>query len=113
MNSRNMTGMIGWAAVFLLLSAIVISFLFTKTELVNGQVVDAGYASDSDSVSTFKVGDAPPQDAVSIEHFYLVLEVKGKPYSYTVEYDTYRKAMTGQASFRMWCTPLSCSLIEK
>jgi hypothetical protein len=112
MNSKNMAGVVGGAAVLVLMIALLVSFLFTTTEFVEGNVVDAGYVTEFETVSTFKEIHGPDGEASAVKSFYLAIEVEGKASSYTVAYETYIKAMTGQTVFKMWCTPFSCTLLE-
>jgi hypothetical protein len=112
MNSKNMASVVGWAAILVLVISLLISFLFTTTEFVKGKVVDAGYVTEFETVSVFKENNGPQGEAAAIESFYLVIDVKGKTSNYTVERENFRKAITGQTVFEMWCTPFSCSIIE-
>src|SRR5689334_13239642 len=108
MDSKSMAGILGWTAFFFLILVAVAALFLAKTEFVDGKVIDAGYVSASETVSTFKEYNGPHGTATAIESFYLVIEVNGNTSSYPVEYGTFVKAMTGQAVFKMWCTPFSC-----
>jgi hypothetical protein len=112
MNSKNMAGIFGWTAVLFLIFFAVAALFLTQTDFVDGKVIDAGYVAKDGSVSSFKEDNGLHGTTTAIENFYLVIEVDGNTSSYPVEYGTFVKAMTGQAVFKMWCTPFSCTLME-
>jgi hypothetical protein len=112
MNSKNMGGILGWTVFFFLILVVVVALFLAKTEFVDGNVIDAGYVTEFESVSTFKEYNGPYGEAAAVKNFYLVIEANGKTSTHTIEYGTFVKAMTGQAVFKMWCTPFYCTLIE-
>jgi hypothetical protein len=112
MNSKNMAGIFGWTVAFFLIFFAVATLFLTQTDFVDGKVIDAGYVTEFETVSTFKEYKGPRGEAAAVRNFYLIIEVNGTTSTYTIEYRTFVKAMTGQTTFKMWCTPFSCTLIE-
>ncbi len=110
MNSKNMAGVVGWTAFFFLILFAVAALFLTKTEIVDGKVIDVGYIPES--VSTFTEDNGLHGTVETVRNFYLVIEANGKTSTYTVDSGTFFRAKTGQAVFKMWCTPFSCTLLE-
>ncbi len=110
MNSRGMAGVLGWTAILLLSVVAFAAWFLAKVEVVDGKGIDAGHIAES--VSTFTEDNGLHGTVDTVKNFYVVIEANGKTSTYTVEYGTFVKAMTGQTTFKMWCTPFSCTLLE-
>jgi hypothetical protein len=110
MNAKRFSWVVGVSTfVFVMFFAFVLLW-FAQYELVEGRIVDAGYTVSASE--TFVSDNGAHGTVVLPGEYYLTIEINGQVSNYTVDFETYLNALSGQTTVKLLCNPFSCNVIN-